>query len=95
MNPAPRSRSSDNLEKYSPASSRKDSGDMGSPLTRRLTGDSLFSKGKSDNSFPETLEQPTSLTDTLSKGICLLFIPVHLDKKIYYLHKIFHLSNYY
>ncbi|XP_017768426.1 PREDICTED: F-actin-uncapping protein LRRC16A isoform X2 [Nicrophorus vespilloides] len=46
MIPAPRSRSTDNLEKYSPAAARRV--DTASPLTRRATGDSLLSQESID-----------------------------------------------
>lgn len=72
MNPTPRSRSSDNLEKYSPSSSRKASGDA-SPLTRRLTGDGLIPKDKTassgtmDSSSSSTLSNKPDDAESLSQ----------------------------
>lgn len=73
LNPTPRSRSSDNLEKYSPLTARKSSSDVSSPLARRLTGDSLLSRESSDGSIAaEThipLDHSSSPSSTLSKGM--------------------------
>ncbi|CAG9816136.1 unnamed protein product [Phaedon cochleariae] len=50
MTPTPRSRSSDNLEKFSPSFLRKAAVDSTvSPLTRRLTGDSVASRDSTDS----------------------------------------------
>lgn len=71
--PAPRSRSSDNLQKYSPASLRKGASEASSsPLARRMTGDSLVSRESSSGSIAaETnipFDQFSSPSSTLSKG---------------------------
>lgn len=72
MNPAPRSRSSDNLEKYSPLNARKAGGDNASPLTRRFTGDGLVSK-ENDASLggmeSGASSGASSLSNTLTKSV--------------------------
>lgn len=67
MTPTPRSRSIDNLEKYSPSSLRKNTGD--SPLSRRLTGDSLISHESSEGSLATESTFDHSPGSTLSKTI--------------------------
>ncbi|KAK4872636.1 hypothetical protein RN001_014665 [Aquatica leii] len=70
LNPTPRSRSSDNLEKYSPLAARKSNSDVSSPLARRLTGDSLISRESSDGSIAAETHIPldhSSPSSTLSK----------------------------
>ncbi|KAB0792496.1 hypothetical protein PPYR_14455 [Photinus pyralis] len=72
LNPTPRSRSSDNLEKYSPLLTRKSNSDVSSPLARRLTGDSLLSRESSDGSIAAEMHIPldhSSPSGTLSKGV--------------------------
>lgn len=66
MNPATRSRSSDNLEKYSPSSARKACGDA-SPVTRRLTGDGLVTRDDNDKNSHRSMDD-ASPSNTLSKG---------------------------
>lgn len=70
--PTPRSRSSDNLQKYSPVSSRKGNSEASSsPLTRRLTGDSLVSRESSSGSITAETSIPfdhSSPSSTLSKS---------------------------
>lgn len=69
--PTPRSRSIDNLEKYSPTFTRKATSDTASPLTRRLTGDSLMSQGSSDGSIATETNIPvehSSSTSSIAKG---------------------------
>ncbi|CAH1101078.1 unnamed protein product [Psylliodes chrysocephalus] len=68
MTPTPRSRSSDNLEKFSPSSLRK-ANDSASPLTRRLTGDSIVSRDSSDGSIATECSFDQSPGSTLSKGV--------------------------
>lgn len=51
MTPTPRSRSTDNLEKFSPSFVRKTGSDCASPLSRRFTGESLVSHESSDGSI--------------------------------------------
>lgn len=51
MTPTPRSRSTDNLEKFSPSFIRKAGSDCASPLSRRFTGESLVSHESSDGSI--------------------------------------------
>ncbi|XP_060521026.1 F-actin-uncapping protein LRRC16A isoform X2 [Cylas formicarius] len=65
MTPTPRSRSIDNLEKFSPSSLRKNTGD--SPLSRRLTGESLLSQESSDGSLAAETSFDHSPSSTLSK----------------------------
>lgn len=68
---APRSRSSDNLQRYSPALARKDNSEC-SPLARRLTGDSLLSRESSDGSIAADSNIPldrTSPGSTLSNKV--------------------------
>lgn len=66
MNPTTRSRSSDNLEKYSPSSTQKVGGDGSSAVTRRLTGDGLISHD-SDDKNPQCPAENESPSDTLVK----------------------------
>lgn len=65
--PTPRSRSSDNLEKCSPSFARKT--DLASPLTRRLTGDSIMSQESSDGSLAAEGNFDHSPGSTLTKNI--------------------------
>jgi hypothetical protein len=51
MTPTPRSRSTDNLEKFSPSFGRRHANDCASPLTRRFTGESVTSHESSDGSI--------------------------------------------
>lgn len=69
MTPTPRSRSIDNLEKFSPSLLRKINCDSVSPLTRRLTGDSIISQESSDGSLAAESSFDHSPGSTLSKGI--------------------------
>ncbi|XP_066256338.1 F-actin-uncapping protein LRRC16A isoform X2 [Euwallacea similis] len=69
MTPTPRSRSSDNLEKGSPTSMRKIAGGGDSPLSRRLTGDSLASQQSSDGSLATESAFDHSPGSTLSKTV--------------------------
>nr|XP_022912883.1 F-actin-uncapping protein LRRC16A isoform X2 [Onthophagus taurus] len=73
LTPTPRSRSTDNLEKYSPTPSKKSfSQDNASPLTRRLTGDSLLSQGSSDGSIATEMNIPvdhSSSSSSITKGL--------------------------
>lgn len=72
--PTPRSRSSDNLEKYSPINARKTAtgGENVSPLTRRFTGDGLVSK-VNDASLggveSGASSEASSLSNTLTKSV--------------------------
>lgn len=68
MNPAPRSRSSDNLEKYSPINSRKT--ETASPLTRRFTGDGLVTKENDASPGIDSgaSSEASSLSNTLTKS---------------------------
>lgn len=66
MNPATRSRSSDNLEKYSPSSMRKACGDA-SPVTRRLTNDGLVTQDN-NNKISHCSIDDASPSNTLGKG---------------------------
>lgn len=68
MTPTPRSRSTDNLEKFSPSFTRKNTYDS-SPLSRRLTGDSIVSQESSDGSLAAESCYDHSPGSTLSKGI--------------------------
>lgn len=69
MNPAPRSRSSDNLEKYSPINARKVGGENASPLTRRFTGDGLVSKESDGGIESGASSEASSLSNTLTKSV--------------------------
>ncbi|KAG5893782.1 hypothetical protein JTB14_005447 [Gonioctena quinquepunctata] len=69
MNPAPRSRSIDNFEKCSPSFMRKSTGDSASPLTRRLTGDSIISQESSNGSLATESSFNHSPRGTLSKAV--------------------------
>lgn len=85
INP-PRSRSSDNLQKYSPAAMRKgNSESTSSPLTRRLTGDSLMSRESSSGSIAAETNiplDPSSPCSTLSKTVS----PINGSKSGMFLH---------
>lgn len=70
MTPTPRSRSSDNLEKCSPSLQRK-AGDLASPLSRRLTGDSIMSHESSDGSLTAESNFDHSPGSTLTKNSTL------------------------
>ncbi|KYB28827.1 Leucine-rich repeat-containing protein 16A-like Protein [Tribolium castaneum] len=65
MTPTPRSRSTDNLEKFSPGFGRKNT-DSASPLSRRFTGESLMSHDSSDGSIAgeNIVIEQTSLGET-------------------------------
>uniref|UniRef100_A0AAR5PP81 CARMIL pleckstrin homology domain-containing protein n=1 Tax=Dendroctonus ponderosae TaxID=77166 RepID=A0AAR5PP81_DENPD len=67
MTPTPRSRSTDNLEKFSPNALRKNTGE--SPLSRRMTGDSLMSQQSSEGSLATESTFDHSPGSTLSKGL--------------------------
>ncbi|XP_057660068.1 F-actin-uncapping protein LRRC16A isoform X1 [Diorhabda carinulata] len=69
MTPTPRSRSIDNLEKCSPSSLRRNNDITSSPLTRRLTGDSIVSRDSSDGSIAAESSFDHSPGSTLSKGM--------------------------
>lgn len=69
MTPTPRSRSIDNLEKFSPSFLRKNTIESASPLTRRLTGDSIISQDSSDGSLAAESSYDHSPGSTLSKGL--------------------------
>ncbi|XP_019870285.2 F-actin-uncapping protein LRRC16A isoform X1 [Aethina tumida] len=66
MTPTPRSRSIDNLDKCSPSFGRKSTCES-SPLTRRLTGESLLSQESSDGSLAAEASLDNSPGSTLSK----------------------------
>ncbi|RZB38608.1 hypothetical protein BDFB_010021 [Asbolus verrucosus] len=58
MTPTPRSRSTDNLEKFSPSFGRKGANDCASPLSRRFTGESLMSHESSEGSIAGEVNIP-------------------------------------
>lgn len=70
MNSATRSRSSDNLGKYSPSNTRKACGDA-SPITHRLTDDGLAMQDNNEKNSHCSIEE-ASPSNTLGKGGKLL-----------------------
>nr|XP_023024105.1 F-actin-uncapping protein LRRC16A isoform X1 [Leptinotarsa decemlineata] len=69
MTPTPRSRSIDNLEKFSPSFLRKSTGDSASPLSRRFTGESIKSQESSNGSLATESSFNQSPASTLSKRV--------------------------